>query len=84
MKNTNTSTKTTRLFKAGVVDKDTGEFVVIESRYASKAAFIRDLRSNGYRVTEYRVKPAEVYDWIIDHTNCNRWDWTETNEVPSR
>lgn len=82
MRNNTTTPRSTELFKTGVVDKATGEFVVIEGRYASKAAFIRELRSNGYRVTEYKVKPADVYDWIVDHTNCNEWDWTETNEVP--
>lgn len=82
MRKNTTTPRATELFKTGVVDKATGEFVVIEGRYASKAAFIRELRSNGYRVTEYKVKPADVYDWIVDHTNCNEWDWTETNEVP--
>jgi len=42
-------------FKAMVIDKDTNEFVMIQSKYASKKNFIEDLRKNGYRVNPNRV-----------------------------
>lgn len=68
-----------KLFKASVIDKESKETVIIASEYPSKSAFIRDLRSNGYSVNPSKVKLASVFDWIIDNTECNPWDWTENN-----
>lgn len=52
------------------------DFYRIENQdYPTKADFIHDLRHNGYRVNPKKVKPAEVFDYIMNHTNCNPWDW---------
>lgn len=64
-------------YKAMVTDKDTGKRVTIESQYNTKKDFIKDLRRNGYRVNPLYVKTAEVFDYIIDNTNCYDWDWRE-------
>jgi len=65
-------------FKAIVNSKQDGR-QIIEMEYSTKKQFIEDLRSNGYTVNEMKVKTAEVFDYIIDHTNCNEWDWKENN-----
>lgn len=62
-------------FKTIAKDKKTKEYKVIESTARNKKDFICDLRANGYIVTEYKVKEKEVYDWIIENTNANKWDW---------
>lgn len=49
--------------------------IVIEGVYTSKAAFIKDLRGNGYSVNANKVKTKEVFDYIINHTNCSPTDW---------
>ena len=67
------------LFKAAVKNKDTGKIEIIKMDYKSKRDFIHDLRRNGYKVNPDKVKKAEVFDYIINHTNCNSWDWKENN-----
>ena len=67
------------LYKAIVKDKQTKELKIIESEYDTKKDFIRDLRGNGYMVNPLKVKKAKVFDYIIEHTNCNVWDWRENN-----
>lgn len=66
-------------FKAIVKDKQTKQLVIIESEHKTKAEFIQDLRSNGYMVNPYKVKVAEVFDYIMNTTNCELWDWKENN-----
>ena len=51
--------------------------VIITSDYDTKADFIRDLRGNGYKVNVDKVKTAERFDYIMEHTNCCPWDWKE-------
>lgn len=64
-----------KVYKAIVTNKMNGKRVVIESEYNTKAEFIYDLRANGYAVNPVKVKTKEVFDYIMDHTNCNPWDW---------
>lgn len=64
-------------FKAAVKDKQTGVSSIIEGVYPTKQAFIFDLRRNGYSVNNYKVKEAKVFDWIMENTNCELWDWKE-------
>lgn len=62
--------------------KDGNQVVVIRNQdYRTKAEFINDLRRNGYKVNPKKVKPADVFEYIMEHTNCNPWDWNLT-EVP--
>lgn len=67
------------LYKAIVKDKETKELIIIESEYDKKIDFINDLKGNGYLVNPSKVKKAEVFNYIIDNTNCNKWDWEENN-----
>lgn len=69
-----------KLYSAMVKD---GKRVVIirDQDYPNKAAFIRDLRANGYRVNPKKVKPFDVFDYICDHTDMNPWDW-DLKKVP--
>ena len=70
-----------KTYKALVKDKLTKGIVIIESEYNCKKDFIQDLRSNGYSVDSNKVKEKEVFDYIINNTNCNPWDWKEINKI---
>lgn len=63
------------LYKALVKDKFTGKRKIIESSYNNKLDFIRDLRANGYSVDPSRVKTKKEFDWIMNHTNAEDWQW---------
>ena len=68
-----------KTYKALVKDKKTKEYKVITSDYNNKSEFIKDLRNNGYMVNPIKVKTKEVYDYIVNSTNCCPWDWKENN-----
>lgn len=59
--------------------KQNGKTEIIEIQSESKKQLISDLRKNGYSVDPIKVKKSEVFDYIMDHTNCNEWDWKENN-----
>lgn len=61
-------------YKAIVSDKF-GIRVINCGEYNRKADCINDLRRNGYKVNPKKVKPAELFDYIMNHTNCAPWDW---------
>lgn len=68
--------------KYSAIVKDGKRVVIIRDQdYPNKAAFIRDLRANGYRVNPKKVKPSDVFDYICDHTDMNPWDW-DLKKVP--
>lgn len=71
-----------KVYKAIVTDKMNGRKVVIESECNTKAEFVHDLRRNGYSVNSTKVKTKEVFEYIMEHTNCNSWDWKEINAIP--
>ena len=48
--------------------------------YRTKSDFIHDLRANGYKVNPKKVKTARVFDYILEHTNMNPWDWDLTEK----
>lgn len=62
-------------FKAIVRDRQTKEIVIIESEYKTKTDFVKDLRQNGFIVDPYKVKTSEIFDYIMENTNGNVWDW---------
>lgn len=64
------------IFKASVKD-DTGALQHIERDYPTKAQFIRDLRNNGFKVDNRKVLTKKSFDYIIESTNCTKWDWRE-------
>lgn len=49
--------------------------------YQRKADFIHNLRANGYKVNPKKVKQADVFEYILNHTNCAPWDW-DLKEIP--
>ena len=68
--------------KYSAVVKDGARVVFIKNQeYQRKADFIHDLRSNGYKVDPKKVKPADVFEYILNHTNCAPWDW-DLKEIP--
>ena len=68
--------------KYSAVVKDGARVVFIKNQeYQRKADFIHDLRANGYKVNPKKVKPADVFEYILNHTNCAPWDW-DLKEVP--
>lgn len=64
------------IFKASVKD-DTGALQHIERDYPTKKQFIRDLRNNGFKVDNRKVLTKKSFDYIIENTNCTKWDWRE-------
>lgn len=73
----------TEMKKYSAMVKDGDRIVFIKNQeYSTKADFIHDLRSNGYQVNPRKVKPSDVFDYIMGHTNCNPWDW-DIKAVPS-
>jgi len=63
------------LFKTCVKSRQTKKYEVIESDYPNKSAFISDLKGNGYMVNPDKVVRSEVYNYIMNYTNCEEWDW---------
>lgn len=62
--------------------KDGNDTLFIQRQeYENKAAFIHDLRKNGYKVNHKKVKPSEVFEYIMKNTNCYPWDW-DINKIP--
>jgi hypothetical protein len=70
------------LFTAFIKDKETKEKKFLTMDYPNKSAFIKDLRNNGFAVNPLKVKTKEVMDYILDHTNCEKWDWLYINRLP--
>ena len=72
-----------KMKKYSAIVKDGSRVVFIrDQEYYTKADFIHDLRCNGYKVNPRKVKPSDVFDYIINHTNCNPWDW-DMKTVPA-
>lgn len=71
------------LYSAVVKDKQDGRIVFIcNHEYPSKALFIQDLRRNGYSVNPHKVKPADVFEYIMQYTDASPHDWATINAVP--
>lgn len=67
--------------KYSAIVKDGNRTVFITNQeYRTKNDFIHDLRRNGYRVDPMKVKVSRVFDYIINHTNLNPWDWKLTEK----
>lgn len=70
-------------FSAVVKDRQTKETIFIENQeYSNKANFIKDLKHNGYMVNPDKVKESEVFDYIMENTNCEPQEWKYINRVP--
>lgn len=67
------------LFKAVVRDKKTRKISFLEENYPTKKEFINDIRANGYSVNPNKVKPSKVFNYIMEKTDCNSWDWKNNN-----
>lgn len=68
-----------KLYSAVVKDGSRTVFIT-NQEYQTKADFIHDLRSNGYKVNPLKVKTSRTFDYIINHTDCNPWDWKLTDK----
>jgi len=63
------------IFSAWVKNRQTKEYCRINMECTSKSKFIQELKQNGYSVNPDKVQTKEQYDYIIQHTNCQPWDW---------
>ena len=63
-----------KTYKA-IVRNEKNESEIIEMDYPTKSAFIHDLRANGYKFSDHKVKEAKEFDRIMNETNCQEWDW---------
>lgn len=70
------------LYKAVVRDKRTKKIEIISFTACNLTHALHEIRANGYSVNNYKCKPAEVFDYIMDHTNAAPWDWKEIKSVP--
>ena len=71
-----------KLYSAFV--KDGKRLVAIKNQeYNTKRDFIHDLRSNGYSVNPKKVKESKLFEYIINNTDCNSWDW-ELRVIPRK
>lgn len=70
------------MFKAYVKNRYSKNSTFIESDYKTKAKFIEDLRNNGYMINPDKVKPSDLYNWILDNTDCSPLDWKYINKIP--
>lgn len=70
-----------KTYKTYAIDKSTGQGVFIESEYASKQAFIDDLRRNGYKVNDRRVAEKEQYNHIIEQTDATATDFKQYEKL---
>jgi len=70
------------LFKTCVKYKPTGKYSIIESEYRTKAQFISDLRANGYAVNPLKIKEVNLYNWILENTDCEEHVWKYINTIP--
>ena len=68
-------------YKALVTDIVTKERIILEDDCKTKKQFLEFIRSNGYSVSDLKVKKADVWDWIVNETNCYPEDWY-FNEIP--
>lgn len=67
--------------KFSAVVKDGARTVFItDQECRTKADFTHDLRANGYKVNPLKVKTSWTFDYIINHTDCNLWDWKLTDK----
>ena len=65
------------IYKTCAKDKENGKYSILELDCSSKQRFIRNVRANGYAVNPKRVLTKKSYDYVIENTNCTKWDWRE-------
>lgn len=68
------------IYKTLAIDRETKKASFIELDCSSKKWFIRNLRANGYMVNPKHVLTKKSYDYVIENTNCTKWDWREYTE----
>lgn len=69
------------LYKGIVKDKITKKTDIGMLECDNKKSFIKNFRMNGYSVDVKRVKKAEVFDAIIDYTDCEDFTWLACKTV---
>jgi hypothetical protein len=68
-----------KTFKA-VATSYEGERKIIQADAKNKTEFIKEARKNGFKINPFKVKDSELFNFIMDETNCNEWDWAEDSE----
>ena len=69
-------------YKAIVRDRETKKLRVLSLTACSLKHALHEIRANGFSVNNYKCKPAEVFDYIMEHTNASPWDWEKIKSVP--
>ena len=70
------------LFKASVTDTETGTRKVgFEFSSSSQKQAREDLTKNGYRVTPRTLLPRKLFDYVMNETNANDWDWDDAQKL---
>ena len=67
------------IYKAFVKDNLTNKRTFLEYDYPNKKQFAHDIRANGYSVS--RIEPKELYDFMLDHTNCTPSEWKAAKTI---
>lgn len=61
--------------KYKAIVKFEGVATIIEAEYRTKKEFIEDLKRNGYKVNPSKVKEADLFDYILNNTDCTEDAW---------
>ena len=66
-------------FKFSGKDKETGAVVVREISAYDKKSALQDIRANGFTVS--RLYTSQVYDAILNHTDGEKWDFSDATKI---
>lgn len=64
-----------KTYRALVVNKETKMVETLTDKFLKRQDFIDDLRRNGYRVVDYRVREEKLFNYICDNTDMTKEDW---------
>ena len=64
-----------KTYKALVENKENGKLVVLTVEAENKADAKKDIRLNGYTIRNNRCLESKYYDYVVENTNCEKWDW---------
>jgi hypothetical protein len=68
-------------YMALVESKESGEKYFVELDKPNIKAFKEDVYANGCRVVRNWVLTKGQYEWMMDNTNCEPWDYQEAKKM---
>ena len=69
-------------YKAVAKDRETGRLEIVCFSARSLRDALHEIRLHGYSMNSENVKPAEVFDYITEHTSGSPWDWKNIKSIP--